>query len=154
MSKMPAFQFYPADWRKSPDVQALSFFDKGIWIEILCLMHESEKRGYLIINGHAMSDEIISNILGLQITEWQRSKDNLISLGVCSVDSKSSALFSRRMVRDTKSILEYKKLKSKAGKKSAISNNHNNIRGLNGKFSTEQKTEHNTEQPPNPASAS
>ena len=32
--KIPAFQFYPADWRKDPGVQSLSYNDRGIWIEI------------------------------------------------------------------------------------------------------------------------
>jgi hypothetical protein len=49
--KLPAFQFYPADWRKDPGVQSLPYFERGIWFEILCLMHESEQRGKLILNG-------------------------------------------------------------------------------------------------------
>ncbi len=46
-SKMPAFQFYPADWLKDPDLQMCSFQTKGIWIDMLCAMWEHDPRGML-----------------------------------------------------------------------------------------------------------
>jgi hypothetical protein len=42
MTKLPALQWYPADWRKDPGVQALSLHDRMVWFEMLMLMHESE----------------------------------------------------------------------------------------------------------------
>ena len=43
--KLPALQFYPGDWRKDLGVQSLSFHDRGVWFEMLMLMHDSENRG-------------------------------------------------------------------------------------------------------------
>lgn len=43
--KMPAFQFYPADWRKDPGIQALDRHDRSVWFDMLCIMHESDERG-------------------------------------------------------------------------------------------------------------
>lgn len=55
--KLPAFQFYPGDWRKDPGVQSLSFHDRGVWHEMLCLMHESEERGKLTLNGSGREEQ-------------------------------------------------------------------------------------------------
>lgn len=63
--KLPAMQFYPADWRKDPGVQCLSFEDRGIWFEIICLMHESPRRGYLLMpNGSPMMTTSLARIIG------------------------------------------------------------------------------------------
>ena len=56
--KVPSIQFYPADWRKDPGVQALTYEERGIWIEILFLMHESEERGKLTLNGKPIDAKI------------------------------------------------------------------------------------------------
>lgn len=45
MSKAPAFQFYPADWRKDPALQMCGMVTQGIWINLLCVMWEQPERG-------------------------------------------------------------------------------------------------------------
>jgi hypothetical protein len=47
MNKRPAFQFYPADWRKDPQLQMCSMVTQGIWINILCCMWEANEEGKL-----------------------------------------------------------------------------------------------------------
>lgn len=47
MAKQPAFQFYPADWLKDPSLQMCSYEVKGIWIDLLCCLWESDTRGRL-----------------------------------------------------------------------------------------------------------
>ena len=49
--KLPAFQFYPGDWRKDPNLCRCSHAAKGVWIDMICLMHETEERGVLSTNG-------------------------------------------------------------------------------------------------------
>lgn len=99
MGKLPAFQFYPADWRKDPGVQSLSFHDRGVWFEILCLMHESEQRGRLLLNGKPMPDEALARLLGLDKQILTKTVTTLIEYGVAS-RSEDGALVNRRMVRD------------------------------------------------------
>ncbi len=103
MSKLPAFQFYPADWRKDPGVQALSFHDRGVWFEILCLMHESEQRGKLLLGGQPMPETALARLLGLDKQNLTNTITTLLSYGVASRCSESGALMSRRMVRDEES---------------------------------------------------
>lgn len=47
MAKRPSIQFYPGDWRKDPSVNCLSLAAKGLWFEMLMLMNEAPRRGYL-----------------------------------------------------------------------------------------------------------
>lgn len=113
MSKIPAFQFYPADWRKDPGVQALSFHDRGVWFEILCLMHESEQRGKLLLGGQPMPDAALARLLGLDKQNLINTLSTLIEYGVASRDTDSGALVSRRMLRDD----ELRKIRKEVGKK-------------------------------------
>lgn len=97
--KMPAFQFYPADWRKDLAVQSLDYADRGIWFEMLCLMHESETRGVLLLNQRPLSDDAIARLLGVPEQEMARVLDKLLAYGVAS-RREDGALYNRRMVRD------------------------------------------------------
>jgi len=98
--KAPAFQFYPADWRKDPGVQALDFFSRGVWIEILCLMHESNERGVLLLNGAAMPEAALANILGLDKQNFDDALTKIKAYGVAKVRQSDGALYSKRMVDD------------------------------------------------------
>jgi hypothetical protein len=111
--RMPAFQFYPADWRKDPGVQALGFHDRGVWFEILCLMHESSERGVLLLNGHPMPMQALANILGLDNQTLNQTVTNLTTYGVAKIRDGDGALFSKRMVADEKLC----KVRREAGKK-------------------------------------
>lgn len=97
--KIPAFQFYPADWRKDPAVQALSYHDRGIWFEILCIMHESNERGKLLLNGEPMPMEVLSRLLGLDKQVLAKAIAAILKTGAAKQDEKGT-LFSKRMVHD------------------------------------------------------
>lgn len=98
--RLPSFQFYPADWRSDPGVQSLSFHERGIWFEMLCLMHESEDRGKLLLNGKPMPVDALARALGLLKQDLEIVIKKLLDYGVVGQKSKNSVLFSRRMVRD------------------------------------------------------
>ena len=78
MAKLPALQFYPADWRKDPGVQALDYFDRGVWFEMLCFMHDSEQRGKLLLAGKPISDKALARLLGLDIQALKSVLSRLI----------------------------------------------------------------------------
>jgi hypothetical protein len=113
LSKLPAFQFYPGDWRKDMGVQSLNYHDRGVWWEMLCLMHESERRGVLVLNGQAMGEDSLSRLLGLDKQILTTTLTNLLTSGVASREDGTGAIYSRRMVND-----EYiRKVRSEAGSK-------------------------------------
>ena len=110
--KLPAMQFYPADWRKDPGVQSLDFFERGFWFELLCIMHESDERGVLVLNGKPMSDDIIARLTGLDKQIATKTLTTLLSRGVADRRGSDNALYSRRMVRDE----EVRQIRTRAGK--------------------------------------
>lgn len=39
----PSFQFYPGDWQKNANLRRCSPAARGVWMDILCLLHDSEE---------------------------------------------------------------------------------------------------------------
>ena len=100
--KMPAFQFYPGDWRKDLAIRSLDYFERGVWFEILCLMHESNERGVLVMNGVPMSDHLLARLLGLDLVTLNNTLCTLLNFGAARRRDHDSAIFSKRMVEDEK----------------------------------------------------
>lgn len=98
--KLPSMQWYPGDWRKDPGVQSLSYEERGIWFELLMLMHDCEPRGKLMLNGQKISHERVGFMLRLTEDRISQAISQFISLGVASVCEDTGAVMCRRMVRD------------------------------------------------------
>lgn len=45
--KRPAFQFYPAEWRNNAKLRRCTEGARGVWIDALCLFHDSDEYGVL-----------------------------------------------------------------------------------------------------------
>lgn len=45
--KRPSFQFYPADWKSNANLRRCSEGARGVWMDVLCLMHDSDEYGVL-----------------------------------------------------------------------------------------------------------
>jgi hypothetical protein len=97
--KRPAFQVYPADWRKDSALQACSPIARGLWWELVCVMHECQPYGHLTINGKAASEAQGAALVHYPIGLYRKALAELEEAGVPS-RTASGILFSRRMVRD------------------------------------------------------
>lgn len=40
-------QFYPGDWRSNANLRRCTHAERGIWIDVMCLMHDAEEYGIL-----------------------------------------------------------------------------------------------------------
>lgn len=45
MKKLPAFQFYPGDWKKDPALSSCSAATRGFWLDLICVMYEMGNTG-------------------------------------------------------------------------------------------------------------
>lgn len=45
--KRPSFQFYAADWIGNANLRRCTHAEKGVWIDVMCLMHDSDEYGVL-----------------------------------------------------------------------------------------------------------
>lgn len=97
--KRPAFQFYPADWRKDPALSACSLAARGLWIELMCIAHEGGTYGVLSINGKPMAPAQIARMVGESPAAVVKLLAELEDAGVFSRDEQG-CIYSRRMVKD------------------------------------------------------
>jgi hypothetical protein len=97
--KRPAFQFYVGDWMKDADLRACSYAARGLWTDMLCLMYESSRRGYLLVKDRPASQQHIARMTGGSSDEVGALLKELEDAGVFS-RSSDGAVFCRRMVRD------------------------------------------------------
>jgi hypothetical protein len=97
--KRPAFQFYPGDWRRDTALQSCSIAARGLWIEMITHMHESDPYGYLTAGGVPLTTQGLANLTGLTVAVAKRLLAELEEKKVFSRDD-SGTIYSRRMVRD------------------------------------------------------
>lgn len=99
--KLPAFMFFTGDWMKDPALRSCSSGARGLWIDMLCLMFESDRRGYLQTRtAQPPTLEQLSRMTGncdtVEVSRWLQELEDS---GVVS-KSPHGVYFSRRMVRD------------------------------------------------------
>mgnify|MGYP003382356446 CR=1 FL=1 len=99
MSSSPWLKFYPSDWRADPALRMCSVAARGLWIEMLCVMHEATPYGSMRVNGRAVSDSQIAILAGASIDDVTIWLAELESAGAFSRDD-DGVIFSRRMQRD------------------------------------------------------
>ena len=98
--KLPSFQFYPGDWMKDPGLRSVSLEARGLWIDMLCLLFESGRRGYLQhATGKPVSDEQLARMTGSSSEQVSRLLRELEDSGVFS-RTEHGTIYSRRMIRD------------------------------------------------------
>lgn len=99
MSRRPAFQFYPADWRKESGLRLCSIGARGLWIEMMVLMHEGEPYGHLTMKGRPIDAAMLARLIGESPGTVKKFIKELEANEVFS-RSEGGIIFSRRMVRD------------------------------------------------------
>jgi hypothetical protein len=53
--KQPHIQFYTGDWLKDPELSMCSPATRGIWIDMICAIHELQNGGKLVANPQQLS---------------------------------------------------------------------------------------------------
>lgn len=96
----PWFKFYPSDWRADPALRMCSLGARGLWMELLCVMHEATPRGFLLINGRPLTAVQMAGLVGCGVEDASSYLDELTEAGVLSRD-ETGLIYSRRMRADT-----------------------------------------------------
>jgi len=97
--KAPGFWFYTADYER--DMQMLPLAAQGLWMRMLCWMHENEAhRGFLELpTGLPMTEADIAAKVGKSAREVERAILDMERIGTFSRNARG-CIFSRRMARD------------------------------------------------------
>src|SRR4051812_5461674 len=104
MPKLPAFQFYTGDWLKDPDLSKCSPATRGVWIDALCAMHESDRCGSL-----SGTYEQLARVLRCAASDVQHATVELSATRTAVVSHNERngvvTLVNRRMQREYKARL-------------------------------------------------
>lgn len=94
----PWLKFYPTDWRSDPRLRMCSLAARGLWIEMLALMHEATPYGHLLVSGLVPTDAQLSVLVGAPSDQIPDLLGELEAAGVFSRTSKG-VIYSRKMTR-------------------------------------------------------
>ncbi len=117
--KRPSFQFYPYDLRNNANLRRCSWAARGVWLELMCLFHDSDEYGVLrwsldeialavgcqvelvrelVEKGVLKGSEKVGDKVSFSTTFAQR---NSPPISVCLLQDQPAPLwYSSRMVRD------------------------------------------------------
>jgi hypothetical protein len=99
--KRPAFLFYPGDWQRNAKLRMCSLAARGLWLEMICIMHQSDVYGHLRIGPTSVTTEILGRVVGISIEDILPLVLELEHAGVFSRDADGT-IICRRMISDEK----------------------------------------------------
>ena len=97
--KRPSFQFYPSDWLRDTALRSCSTGARGLWIDMICYMHEGNPYGYMKVGDKVILPDNLARMCGLTASEVEGYLAELKEANVYEGD-EFGAIFSRRMIRD------------------------------------------------------
>ena len=97
--KRLSFQFYPSDWLRDTALRTCSVSARGLWMDMLCFMHEGNPYGTLKVRNKVILPANLAGMVGATLPEIEGWLSELESAGVFD-RSEDGAIQSRRMIRD------------------------------------------------------
>ena len=140
--KRPSFQFYPADWLRDTALRSCSMGARGLWIDMICYMHEGNPYGHLKVGNKVILPTNLASMAGSALQDVNGWLDELGQSGVFDL-LPDGTIFSKRMVRD-ESLREIRAAGGKLGGNPALKVN----------LEDNPKVENEVKQKPTPSSSS
>lgn len=97
----PWLKFYTTDWRADPALRVCSLAARGLWIDLICVMHEATPYGHLLVNGRRPTDAQVAVLVGTSPAEFAALLGELETAGVFS-RTKDGTIYSRKLTRMAK----------------------------------------------------
>lgn len=110
----PWLKFYPTDWRSDPALKMCSLAARGLWIEMIALMHEAVPYGHLLVSGRSPTDAQLAVLAGAPMDQITDILGELESAGVFS-RTREGVIYSRKMTRTAKKAAIARKNGRKGG---------------------------------------
>jgi hypothetical protein len=110
MAVLPWLKFFPGDWQRDTALRSCPVAARGLWIEMLMVMHQAEPYGHLVVNGKPIQPAVLARMVGASAKEVRHWLSKLEAAGV--FDREGNVIVSRRMVRDER----IRRLRAEGGK--------------------------------------
>jgi hypothetical protein len=95
----PWMKFHPRDWQADEGLAFCSIGARGLWVELMCIMHQTQPYGHLLVKGKQPTDKQLSILLRVPLIDLTKLMEELEENEVFS-RTNDGTIFSRRMVRD------------------------------------------------------
>jgi len=97
--KRPSFQFYPSDWLRDTALRSCSTGARGLWMDMICFMHEGTPYGHLKVGDKVILPSNLARMVGDSaevVSDW------LLELSQAGVyeTTEDGVIYSKRMIRD------------------------------------------------------
>src|SRR5215472_18713014 len=92
-------KFWWQDWQSDNALRSCGLAAQGLWMRVLCIMHDAVPYGHLLINGKDPPLKQLASIVGAAEKEVRKLLAELETNGVYS-RTVEGIIYSRRMVRD------------------------------------------------------
>lgn len=120
----PWMKFYTSDWRSDPRLKMCSAGARGVWIEMICLMHEATPYGHLLIHGQTPNEAQLASLTGIPLAELEHYVSELEQMGVFS-KTKEGVIYSRKLVRMASRSAKMRKNGKKGGNPKLLKSSDN-----------------------------
>lgn len=117
-SKAPAFQFYAQSWLSDRELRKCSIEARGLWIDMLAIMHQSKIYGHLYDGLDIVSNKNLAQDCRIPVKKLVKLIQELEVHNIFSRDI-NGVPFSRKMVRDEKRRNSWRERQAKHRGKSA-----------------------------------
>lgn len=97
-------KWVPKAWRGDLELRSCSLAARGLWAELLMVMHDCEPYGHLVVNGRAPDVEAIGRLVGASPAETKRLLAELEAARVFSRTTEG-VIYSRRFVEDERAYV-------------------------------------------------
>lgn len=132
-------KFYTSDWRADPRLKMCSAAARGVWIEMICLMHEAAPYGHLLIHGQSPNEAQLASLTGIPSAELPDMIAELERMGVFS-RTKEGVIYSRKLVRMSSTSAKARK-NGKLGGNPSLGKERGNQQSLNLPLKGDVKTQ-------------
>lgn len=97
--KTPYINLFVNDWLADAALRVCSLEARGLWIDMLCMMRQSDRPGFLMTGSKQTTDAQLARAVGVSEDDVFHLLTELEESGVFSRD-ESGTIFCRRMVRE------------------------------------------------------
>lgn len=97
--KRPSFQFYPSDWLRDTALRSCSTGARGLWMDMICFMHEGKPYGHLKVGDKVILPSNLARMVGETLEVVEGWLFELSQAGVYEINEEG-AIYSKRMIRD------------------------------------------------------
>jgi len=112
MDRYPWIQFYPNDWLADPRLSMCSATTRGIWMDLICIMHKLDRCGQITGTLEQIARTCRCTVVELEVAIAELSQTNAADV---TFSNDSVTIINRRMKKEVSGRERVRKYRRKCG---------------------------------------